>query len=95
MCMNKLLNNFRQFFIFMLTSVFTVETSETKKTTTKKLKNDIKFANCQSLKESFPPLFCSVVLISVGCNSEHVEADEGKQKVDLSYRKWRGHNARN
>ena len=24
-CMNKLLNNFPQFFIFMLTSVFTVE----------------------------------------------------------------------
>ena len=30
-CMNKLLDNFRHFFIVMLTSVFTVETSETKK----------------------------------------------------------------
>ena len=29
-CMNKLLNNFRQVLIFMLTSVFTVEISETK-----------------------------------------------------------------
>ena len=29
-CMNKLLNNFRQFFFFMLTFVFTVETLETK-----------------------------------------------------------------
>ena len=32
-CMNKLLNYFRQFFIFMLTSVFTVESSETKEKT--------------------------------------------------------------
>ena len=38
----------------------------------------LKKSNCQSLKELFPALFCSVVLISVGCNSEHVEADEGK-----------------
>ena len=35
-CMNNLLNNFRQFFIFMLTSVFTVETSETKEKAPKK-----------------------------------------------------------
>ena len=27
--------------------------------------------------------------------SEHMEIAEGKQKVDLSYRKRRGHNARN
>ena len=70
----KLLNNFRQYMIFidMLTSVFNVEASETKK-----LKNNTKFANRfelkavvnQSLKESFPlELFCSLVLIYVGCN---------------------------
>ena len=42
----------------------------------------------QSLKESFPfALFCSLVLIYVGYYSEHTEVDEGKQKVDLSYRK--------
>ena len=62
----------------------------------KKLKNDTKFANPfelkeivnQSLKESFPfALFCSLVLIYVGYNGEHMEVDEGKGKVDLSYRK--------
>ena len=41
----KLLNNFRQYMIFMLTSVFTVEASETKK-----LKNDTKFTNLFELK---------------------------------------------
>ena len=29
-----------------------------------------------------------------GHNSEHIEVDEGKQKVDLPYRKKKGHNAR-
>ena len=59
--------------IFMLTSVFNVDASERQK----KLKNNTKFANLfelkaivnQSLKEWFPlKLFCSLVLIYVGCN---------------------------
>ena len=88
----KLLNNFRQHMIFMLTSVFNVSRLQRQK----KLKNDTKFANPfelkeivnQSLKESFPfALFCSLALIYVGYNDEHMEVDEGKQKVDLSYRK--------
>ena len=83
----------------MLTSVFTVSRLQRQK----KLRNDTKFANLfelkaivnQVLKESFPlALFCYLVLIYVGCNSEHMEVDEGKQKVDLSFRKRRGHNAR-
>ena len=62
----------------------------------KKLNNDTKFADLfelkailnQSLKESFPfALFCSLVLIYVAYNSEHMEVDKGKQTVDLSYRK--------
>ena len=76
----------------MLTSVFKVSRLQRQK----KLNNDTKFADLfelkaivnQSLKESFPfALFCSLVLIYVGHNSEHIEVDEGKQKVDLSYRK--------
>ena len=75
--------------IFMLTSVFIVSRLQRPK----KFKNDTKFANLfelktivnQSLKESFPlALFCSLVSIYVGYNSEHMEVDEGKQKVDLS-----------
>ena len=88
----KLVNNFRQHMIFMSTSVFNVSRLQRQK----KLKNDTKFANPfelkeivnQSLKESFPfALFCSLVLIYVGYNGEHMEVDEGNQKVDLSYRK--------
>ena len=89
----KLLNNFRQNMIFTLTSVFNVSRLQRQK---KKSNNDTKFADLfelkailnQSLKESFPfALFCSLVLIYVGYNSEHMEVDEGKQKVDLPYRK--------
>ena len=85
--------------IFMLTSAFSVSRLQRQK----KIKNDTKSAKLfelkaiinQSLKESFPlALFCSLVLIYVGYNSEHVEVDEGKQKVYLLYRKMRGHNAR-
>ena len=59
--------------IFMLIYVFNVEASERQK----KIKNNTKFVNLfelkaivnQSLKESFPlALFCSLVLIYVGCN---------------------------
>ena len=71
--------------IFMLTSVFTVSRLQRQN----KLKNDTKFVNLfklkaivnQSLKELFPlALFCSLVLIYVGYNSEQKEVDEGKQK---------------
>ena len=88
----KLLNNFRQHMIFMSTSVFNVSRLQRQK----KLNNDTKFADLlelkailnQSLKESFPfGLFCSLVLIYVAYNSELMEVDKGKQKVDLSYRK--------
>ena len=83
----------------MLTSVFTVLRLQRQK----KLKNDTNVAKLfelkaivnQSLKQSFPfALFCSPVLIYVGCNSEQMEVDEGKQKVYLSYRKMGGYNAR-
>ena len=48
----------------------------------------MKLVNNFLVKESFPfALFCSLVLIYVGYNGEHMEVDEGKQKVDLSYRK--------
>ena len=76
----------------MLTSVFNVSRLQRQK----KLNNDTKFADLfelkailnQSLKELFPfGLFCSLVLIYVAYNSEHMEVDKGKQKVDLSYRK--------
>ena len=76
----KLLNNFRQHMIFMLTSVFNVSRLQRQK----KLKNDTRFANLyelkaianQSLKELFPfALFCSLVLIYVRYNSEHMEVD--------------------
>ena len=75
--------------IFILTSVFNVSRLQRQK----KLKNDTEFAELkeivnQGLKESIPfALFCSLVLIYVGYNDEHMEVDEGKQKVDLSYRK--------
>ena len=85
--------------IFMLTSVFIFSRLQRQK----KLKNDTKFAGLfelkaivnQSLKESFLfALFCSLVLIYVGYNSKHMAVHEGKQKVDLSVQKRRGHNAR-
>ena len=66
--------------IFLLTPVFPVEASETKK-----LKNDTKFAHLfelkaivnWSLKEPFPlVLFWSLVSIYVDCTSEHMEVDK-------------------
>ena len=81
----KLLNNFRQRMIFMLTSVFNVSRLQRQK----KLKNDTKFANPfelkeivnQNLKESFSfALFCSLVLIYVGYNGEHMEVDGANKK---------------
>ena len=83
----------------MLTSVFNVSRLQRQK----KIKEQHKIRQPfeleaivnQNLKESFPfALFCSLVLIYVGHNSEHMEVDEGKQKVDLSYRKGEAHNVR-